>query len=205
MTETLEELLRRLAEASPTPGGGSAAALCGAVASALAGMVAGLALGKTGYEAVQAEVRDLVHQAEALRRRFTELVTLDADVFEGVSLAYKMKKGTDAERAARKEAIQHSLKEATLVPLETMERAVEALRVASEALEKGARAAFTDAAAAGLIAEACLRAAQLNVRVNLASLEDATFRDEMQRKAEDLERRGTDLAARIREGALARL
>ena len=120
MTETLEELLRRLAEASPTPGGGSAAALCGAVASALAGMVAGLALGKTGYEGVQSEVRDLVHQAEALRRRFTELVTLDADVFEGVSLAYKMKKGTDAERAARKEAIQHSLKEATLVPLETM-------------------------------------------------------------------------------------
>jgi len=205
LTETLEEFLRRLAEASPTPGGGSAAALCGAVASALAGMVAGLALGKTGYENVQSDVRDVVHKAEALRRRFTELVTLDSDAFENVSLAYKMKKGTDAERATRREAIQHSLKEATLVPLETMERAVETLHIAQDALEKGARSAFTDAGAAGLLAKACLEAAHLNVRVNVASLEDAAFRDETQGKADDLERRGTALAVRIAEGVRTRL
>jgi formiminotetrahydrofolate cyclodeaminase len=205
MTESLEDFLHRLAEASPAPGGGSAAALCGAVASALAGMVAGLAIGKSGYEDRQADLRDLTLRAEALRRRFTELVTLDEDAFVNVALAYKMPKGSDAERAKRKAAIQEALREATVVPLETMERAVEALVVAREALGKGARSAFTDAGAAGLIAEACLRAARLNVSVNLASIEDVAFRAENERKSEALAARASAMAAEIAEDVRGRL
>jgi len=194
MTETMEDFLRRLGEASPAPGGGSAAALCGAIAASLAGMVAGLAMGKQGYESVQLDCRDLALKAEALRRRFVELVTLDEDAFVDVSLAYKMPKTSDSERLKRKEAIQHALREATLVPLETMERAVEALQVAQGALQKGARSAFTDAGAASLIAQSCLRAASLNVAVNLASIEDSKFREESGARSKALLERGAAVA-----------
>ena len=205
MTETLEEFLRRLGDATPTPGGGSAAALCGAIGAALARMVANLALGKEGYEAVQADVRDLVLRAQALERRLVQLITADADAYENVSLAYKMPKTSDAERAKRKEAIQLALHQATLVPLETMERSVDALDIALQAIRKGSRSAFTDAGAAGILAHAALRAAWLNVAVNLSSVQDAGFRDEVGRKAKDLQDRGGALAGEIEREAQARL
>jgi len=204
-SETLEEFLRRLGDATPTPGGGSAAAYGGAMAAALAGMVANLALGKEGYEGVQLEAREVVLKSQALQRRLLELVTLDADAYESVMLCYKMPKANDEERRKRKDAIQHALKHATLVPLETMERAVETLEIALIAAEKGNRSAFTDAGASGFLAQACVRAAALNVRINLASIADSKFRDESDQKMQSLIGRSEILADRVSNSVNARM
>jgi len=205
MSETMEEFLRRLADATPVPGGGSAAAYGGAMAAALAGMVANLAIGKEGYEGVQLEAREVFLKSQALQRRLLELVTLDADAYESVTLCYKMPKTNDEERRKRKEAIQHALKHATLVPLETMERAVETLEIAVVAAEKGNRSAFTDAGASGFLAQACVRAAALNVRINLASISDSKFRDESDEKMQSLVGRGDVLAEKVNNAVNARM
>jgi formiminotetrahydrofolate cyclodeaminase len=205
MTEDMDEFLRRVADATPVPGGGSIAALAGALAASLSGMVSGLVMGKEGYEEVQTDAREIVLKAEALRRRLLELVTLDADAFESVSLSFKLPKKGEEERKKRKAAIQASLREASLVPLETSERAVEALEVALEALRKGSRSAFTDAGVAGILGEACLKAAALNVKINLASIADEKFRAESEDRLRSLLERGGELARTIESEVASRM
>lgn len=173
---TLDEYLEALASASPTPGGGSVAALCGALSAALSRMVSGLAIGKEGYEAVQGELRDLEGRAKALQARFLALADEDAKAYDAVIAAMRLPKNTDTDRVRRVEAMQAAYRQATDVPLETMQACSEALGLALLAAQKGNRSAVTDAGVAALTAEAGLRAAGLNVRINLNALRDNDFR-----------------------------
>lgn len=174
--ETLVQYLASVAAATPTPGGGSVSAIVGALGVALARMVAGLARDKKGYDAVQEDLRRLEARAIPLQDRLIGLAEKDSAAYERVILAMKMPKATDVERASRVDAMQAAYRRATEVPLETMEACVEALELAAIAVEKGNRGATTDAAVAVLLAEAGLRSASLNVRVNLASIKDEAFR-----------------------------
>ncbi len=177
--ETLGQFVASVAAATPTPGGGSVSALVGSLGAALARMVAGLARDKKGYEGVQADLIQIESKAAAVQEQLLSLAEKDSTAYEAVVEAMHRPKGTDAEKAARVEAMQAAYKRATEVPLETMEACSEVLELAAAALEKGNRGATTDAAVAILLAEAGLRGASLNARINLASIRDEAFRGAM--------------------------
>ena len=169
--EAVERFMARIADASPTPGGGSVAAHVGALGAALAQMVAGLTIGKKKYAAVEAQMQLLSLEAHALRRRLAELVQRDADSYERVRSAYTMSKEPEYA-TARADAIRDALVFASRVPLETAQLAVQVAAIAATIAEQGNSNAVTDACVAALMAEAACKGAVLNVRINVASLDE---------------------------------
>lgn len=202
---TLEEFLAAVAAPTPTPGGGCVSALAGALSVALSRMVAGLARGKRGYEGVESELAQLEGRAEKTQARLEALIDEDARAYESVIAAMRLPKDSDARKAARVDAIQLAYRKATEVPLDTMERCLEALELAAVAVNKGNRAATPDAGVAILLAEAAIRGAGMNCRVNLASVRDEQFRSEAEARLAGLleraDRVGHDAMA-IVEGRL---
>jgi formiminotetrahydrofolate cyclodeaminase len=167
--------LDELASNAPAPGGGSVAALSGALGAALVSMVCNLTVDKKGYEAVQEDIQDLLAQSENLRKELADLLEDDVAAYTAYSQAAKMPRGTDEEKAERAEAMQAALKNATEVPLRIAEAAVKVMDLCMPAAEKGNKWAVSDAGVAVLMAEAALRSAALNVLINLGSLKDQDF------------------------------
>jgi len=190
---TLEEFLAAVAAPTPTPGGGSVAALAGALSVALTRMVAGLARGKKGYEGVDAELAQLETRAKKTQARLEALIDEDAKAYDDVLAAMRLPKSTEKEKAARVEAMQRAYRRATEVPLETMERCIEALELAEAAVKKGNRGAVTDAAVAVLLAESAIRGASLNCSINLASIRDEAFRTQAEERVEHLLKRADEI------------
>jgi methenyltetrahydrofolate cyclohydrolase len=178
--------LDELASDAPAPGGGSVAAISGALGAALISMVCNLTLGKKGYDEVQGDIQDLVAQSEALRAELTNLLEEDVKAYTGYSVAAKMPRGTDEERAERATVMQAALKTATDVPLSIAEAAVKVMDLCMPAAEKGNKWAVSDAGVAVLMAEAALRSAALNVLINLGSLKDEAFVADRRAKLEAL-------------------
>ena len=173
--KTVNEFLDALASKEPVPGGGSTAALGGSLAAALVSMVCNLTLGKEGYEQAQERLTEILQQAEALRRELPQLLEADMAVYGKVMAAYRLPRKTDEQKQARQVAIQSSLIEAAEVPLQIADRCAQVLKLALPAAELGNRWAISDAAAGALLAEASLRAALLNVYVNMASITDQAY------------------------------
>jgi formiminotetrahydrofolate cyclodeaminase len=178
--------LDELASNAPAPGGGSVAALSGALGAALISMVCNLTVGKKGYEDVQDDINDLLAQSEALRKELADLLEADVAAYTGYSVAAKMPRATDEEKAERAQAMQAALKVATDVPLRIAEAAVKVMDLCMPAAEKGNKWAVSDAGVAVLMAEASLRSAALNVLINLGSLKDQEFVAERRAKLESL-------------------
>jgi formiminotetrahydrofolate cyclodeaminase len=178
--------LDELASNAPAPGGGSVAALSGALGAALISMVCNLTVGKKGYEDVQDDIDDLLTQSEALRKELADLLEADVAAYTGYSVAAKMPRSTDEEKAERAQAMQAALKDATDVPLRIAEAAVKVMDLCMPAAEKGNKWAVSDAGVAVLMAEASLRSAALNVLINLGSLKDQEFVAEKRAKLESL-------------------
>jgi formiminotetrahydrofolate cyclodeaminase len=174
-SQTVAQFLDALASSAPAPGGGSVAALSGALGAALVSMVCNLALGKTKYADVQDDIASLVSQSEALRHKLTDLLEADVEAFTGVSAAYKMPRQTPEEKSARSDAIQVALKGATQVPMQVAEACVQVLDLCTPTAEKGNANAVSDAGVAALMAEAGLRSAALNVIINLNAIHDQAF------------------------------
>ena len=194
---TIDEFLDAVAAPSPTPGGGTVSAICAALSVALSRMVGKLAVGKEGYEAVQGELASLEQRARRLQDRLRELAAEDAASYDAVVAAMRMPRGSDEERKQRVEALQTAYRRAAEVPLETMDRSLEALEIAGIAARTGSRSATTDAGVAALLAEAALRGAALNVRVNLAALRDVRYRDEAEPKLKEILERADKLAHEV--------
>lgn len=184
--QSLEEFLSSVAAATPTPGGGTVSAIAGALGVALARMVAGLARGKAGYEEMQEDLARLEERGARLEERLLALAEKDSAAYQSVVSAMHLPRANDAEKSARVEALQAAYRRATEVPLETMEACVEAIEIAALAVEKGNRSATTDAAVAILLAEAGLRGASLNARINLASIKDEAYRATVESKMDRL-------------------
>jgi len=180
--------LARLASDSPTPGGGSAAALAGAMGAALVVMVCNLTIGRDKFKEVESELR-LVHaEATKLESAMSSLVRRDAEAYAGFVDAMKLPKATDAEKAARKRAMGEAAVRAAEIPLETMRVALEVMRLAVVVATKGNPHAASDGAVAALLGRAALRSADMNVRINLPSVQDETLRAKMLAEAESLVR-----------------
>ena len=191
--QAVGEFLAAVAAPTPTPGGGSVSALAGALSVALSRMVAGLARGKQGYEDVADELVEIEGRAKKAQTRLEALIDEDAQAYDAVVAAMRMPKSSDAEKVSRVDAMQAAYRKATEVPLETMERCIEALELAEAAVNKGNRGATTDAAVAVLLAEAAIRGASLNCSINLASIRDETFRTHAEERVEKLLKRADEI------------
>jgi formiminotetrahydrofolate cyclodeaminase len=184
--KSVTNFLDELASKAPAPGGGSVASLGGALGAALVSMVCNLTLGKKGYEDVQDDIEDLLSQSEALRKELTDLLEADVAAYTGYSVAAKMPRDTDQQKAERAKAMQEALKVATDVPLRIAGAAVKVMDLCMPAAEKGNKWAVSDAGVAVLMAEAALRSAALNVLINLGSLKDADFAADRKAKLDSL-------------------
>lgn len=196
------DFLDTLASAEPTPGGGSAAALGGALAAALVSMVCNLTLGKKGYEAVQGEMEAIRTRSEALRGKLARLLEADTQAYQQVMAAYRLPRRTAEEKEAREATLQAALVEATEVPLAIAEACAEVMELALPAAQKGNRWAASDAGVAVLLAEAALHGALLNVRTNLASLRDEALAQRLRERMAGLVEGKEDLKERVL-GAIA--
>jgi glutamate formiminotransferase/formiminotetrahydrofolate cyclodeaminase len=164
--------LDALASKAPTPGGGSAAALAGAMSAALGVMVGRLTAGRSRFSDVRDEVRGLIVEAEKLRQALTEGMEEDAEAFNAVMAAYKLPKGTEKEKAERHAATQRAMTHAAEVPLATARKVLRAMEIALVMARKGNPNAVTDAASAVWLGMAALQSAALNVRINATSIDD---------------------------------
>lgn len=171
----IEEFLDALASQAATPGGGGAAAIIGAMGAALVSMVCNLTIGKKKYAEVEADMKDVLGKTEALRQRLTGMIEDDAKAFDAVMGAYGMAKETDADKAARDQAIQAALKQATDVPMRCCRAAREVIDLAAIAADKGNLNVISDAGVGVLAAYAALRSAALNVFTNARMINDKTF------------------------------
>ncbi len=195
---TLEEFTDRLAAGTPTPGGGSAAALSGALSAALLQMVSDLTIGREAYEAHGEAVRSVRGKAAALRKDLLALVDRDAQAYDGVVQARRLPKGTPGEKEARAAALARANLFATETPMAIAEHCAALIPLAVELAYKGNVNAVSDVGSAALLAYAGLRAGVMNVRVNLAGIADA---DRASRARERVRRLEVD-AEKLREEAL---
>ncbi|HSH63652.1 methenyltetrahydrofolate cyclohydrolase [Methyloceanibacter sp.] len=173
----VEPFLDALASQTATPGGGSAAAIIGAMGAALVSMVCNLTIGKKKYADVEDEMKHVLGKAESLRRRLTSMIEDDVQAFDKVMAAYGMPKETDADKARRDDAIQVSLKLATDVPMRCCHAAREVIDLAGIASDKGNLNVISDAGVAVLAGYAALRSAALNVFTNARMINDRAFAD----------------------------
>ena len=182
----IESFLDALASSKATPGGGSAAAIIGAMGAALVSMVCNLTIGKKKYADVEGEMKEVLHKAEALRHKLTGMIEDDVKAFDQVMAAYGMAKETDAEKTARDKAIQAALKQATEVPLRCCHAAREVIDLAAIASEKGNLNVISDAGVGVLAAYAALRSAALNVFTNAKIITDKAFAEAKVKELEKL-------------------
>jgi formiminotetrahydrofolate cyclodeaminase len=177
--QTVAGFCEQLAAATPAPGGGAAAAAAGALGAALVAMVAGLTVGREKYAAVQEEMASLQESGRREMAALLQCADDDQAAFNQVMAALGMPKGTDAEKAARRQALEDAYKQATRAPLETMRHSLTVMQGALAAAGRGNTNAVSDAYAGFLMAQAAFEGALWNVAINLGSLKDEAFKQEI--------------------------
>jgi formiminotetrahydrofolate cyclodeaminase len=198
-SQPLQTYLDDAASGKPAPGGGSVSACVGALGAALVSMVCNLTLGKEKFAGVEAEIAELVKATESARARLEKLLQEDTTAYSGVIRAYKLPKDTDAEKAARKAAVQAGLIVAANVPLEICKVAVEVCRLSKTAAELGNPGAVTDAGIGAILGEAAVVGGALNVKINLGSIEDCDYVETAAAQIDTMQKE----AAALREEVLA--
>ena len=168
----LSEFTETLASKSPTPGGGGASALAGAVGMALGDMVASLTLNSKKYSDVHGEIKELLKRGESLRKHLLTLIDEDAAAFAPLAEAYKMPKDTEAEKAMKEKVMAKCLIDCCNVPLAIMRDIAQAIELIERYAEIGSVMALSDAGAGAIICQGALKAASLNITINTASMKD---------------------------------
>ena len=189
------EFLTALASSAPAPGGGGGAAMAGALAAALASMVANLTIGKEKFAQQEPEVKALLEEAEQVRQRLLGLVEDDAAVFNSFMSCYKLPKATEEEKAARTAAIRSAAKEAAEVPLAIARASYKVLTLAERLVRIGNPGVITDGACSALLARAALRCAEYNVRINLGLTKDEAYNQSVQEELNNLLKTAEELEA----------
>ena len=173
---TVAQLLAALSSSEPTPGGGTAAAIAGAMGTSLLVMVTGLAKSKSNTDEEKAALAKARAALEPITAQLTQLADHDTAAFNAVMDAYRLPKGTDAEKAARTAAIQQAMRGATVVPLDTLRACVNAIAHGRAVADYGNRSASSDVGVAIGLLKAAAEGAAANVRINLGSLKDEAFK-----------------------------
>lgn len=185
--KSIHEFAEVVASNSPVPGGGSIAALSGALSAALAEMVANLTTGKKKYIEAEPEMNEIKNKAMALRIKLLDDIERDSYAYNKVMEAYKMPKDTDEEKVLRNKAIEESAKTAAEVPLQVAQTSFEILPLSEAVVTRGNSNAVTDGLVAAMLARTAVLSALLNVRINLDTIKDQDFVLEFKKKADVLQ------------------
>ena len=203
--KTITAFAQELASDSPAPGGGSVAALSGALAAALSAMVGRLTVGKEKYKDSWQEMEGVRDDADALCRTLLELMEKDTEAFNAYMAAMKLPKDTDEAKATRKEAMQKAAKESTSVPLQTLEACLASAKLGERAAKYGNTNALSDAASAVMLSRAGGRAALYNVLINLSGIADAAFVEQYNKRSAAVMAELDALAAAVNDRVMADL
>ena len=202
---TIQEFLDVLSSKEPVPGGGGASALAGALGNALGQMVANLTIGKKKYALVEDEIKELAERMKGIQGQFTQLADQDAKVFAPLAKCYSLPSGTEEEKAYKAEVMEARLLDASLVPMEIMEKAAEMLEIMDILADKGSRMAVSDVGVGVQFIRTALLGAVMNVYINTKSMKNREKAEEMNEKAERLIKEGTEAADRIYQKVLEQL
>ena len=197
---TVRAFSEKLASNAPAPGGGSAAALSGALGAALISMVCRLTQGKEKYAEFESLVMDTIPKSDELMNALLDGIQKDTNAFDGVIAAFGLPKGTDAEKVARTEAIQKAYKEAIVSPETTAEDCLAVMRLAKSLLYKSNKSAASDLTVGALQAFAGLSGALENVAINLPSIKDTAYVAKKREWMKLVEDEGMKLLKEVREG-----
>ncbi|UCD89702.1 MAG: cyclodeaminase/cyclohydrolase family protein [Desulfobacterales bacterium] len=184
---TIQEFLLKTASHSPVPGGGSVAALSASLAASLTEMVANLTINKKGYEGFEQEMKTIAKEAHQFGKKFAQDIDKDANAYNEVMSAYHLPKDTQEEKKIRQEAIQDGLMQAASIPLDVAKNAAKLMVFAGKAVEQGNKNAITDGAVAAMMAKTAALSALYNVKINLNSITDEIFVEEVSKQIKDLE------------------
>lgn len=194
---TLQEFCEVTAGSDPVPGGGSVSALVGAISASLTQMVANLTVGRKKYEAVDAEMRDVVNKVQNIREELILAIDKDSDAYNEVSRAFKMPKETDWEKETRSAIIQEATKKAAAIPMEVAKTAYELIPLIDTVVKKGNQNAITDGCIAMMSCRLAVLGALLNVRINLGSIKDQEFVESYTAKCDELESKISNIEKEI--------
>jgi len=178
INKPLENFLEDTASGTPTPGGGSVAALVGSLGAALLCMVANFTVGKPKYKIVEKDVKEILKKTEELKNNLSALIQEDVEAYGKFAQASKMPKETPQMKKKRAQALQKALKEAAEVPWRTAEASFQVIELGQKLLPKGNPNLVTDIAVGVLLAEAALQSAVVNVEINLSFIKDEEYKKE---------------------------
>ena len=195
---TLRQFANELSMDSPTPGGGSTAALCGALSAALSSMVANLTVGKKGYEASFGRMKTVAVGGQALKEELLKDVDLDTEAFKRVMAAFKLPKATEEQQKDKQIALESATKDATSVPLGVLRKCAELMKLARSVAMEGNKNSLSDAGVAGLTARAAAEGAFYNIMINLPGIQDREFKDLTRKEALALKDEVAALADELR-------
>ncbi len=194
---TINEFADELSTDSPAPGGGSVAALCSSMSGALSAMVSNLTFGKKGYEKVWEEAKILAETGQHIKERSIDAIDKDTQAFYDMMDAARLAKKTDEEKKIRNAAIQETTKYAIMVPMETMNIALEAVKLSEKVAKIGNKNALSDAGVAAITANAAAKSAYLNVKINMGSIEDEKFKFDTLTQADEMLEKVNNTALKV--------
>ena len=168
----IQEFLDVLSSKEPVPGGGGASALAGALGNALGQMVSNLTIGKKKYALVEDEIKELAERMKGIQGQFSALADQDAKVFAPLAKCYSLPSGTEEEKAYKAEVMEARLLDASLVPMEIMEKAAEMLEIMDILADKGSRMAVSDVGVGVQFIRTALLGAVMNVYINTKSMKN---------------------------------
>lgn len=202
---SVTEFVDLMASDAPAPGGGSCAALTGALGMALSAMVCALTVGKKKYAEFETLAMDSQKKALAITAQFVDVIDRDTEAFNAVSAVFAMPKETDAEKDARKVAMQSALQGCTKTPFEMMEMSYEALVITRALVGQSNSNASSDLGCAALSLKAAIQGAWLNVLINIGGIKDEAFATQYRKNGEELLAKAIPLADEIYEEILKSL
>lgn len=192
---TVDQFLTELASGAPTPGGGGASAVCGAIAAALGSMVGNLTSGKKKYAEYQEEIEVAIDKCGKLVKEFEELGRKDEEVFEPLAKAYSIPK----EQPDRDEILEGVLKQASTAPYEVVEKAYETSLVLARLAVIGSRLAISDVGVAAAACDTAAKGAAMNVYINTKSMKDREYAEDLNKKTQELVNETSEVCGKVYE------
>ncbi|RNC29252.1 MAG: Methenyltetrahydrofolate cyclohydrolase [Candidatus Dichloromethanomonas elyunquensis] len=189
----IDRFLNESASSSPTPGGGSISAYAGALGASMVCMVANLTIGKEKYKAVEAEVAEILGQAEICLEGLKSGLTKDINVFNKFMDVLKMPKETDGQKVTREQRMQEVLREATDSPVEVARKSFMVLQLAQKLAPIGNKGAISDVGVAAYLAESAINSALLSVDINLPQIKDISYAAEIQKECQSMKTSAADI------------
>ena len=199
------EYLEVLSSKAPVPGGGGASALAGALGNALGQMVVNLTVGKKKYAEVEEEMQEYLEHLKNMQQEFLHLSDRDAEVFAPLAECYRLPSATPEEKEHRETVMEEKLLDASMVPVEIMEKALELLEILDVLADKGSRMAVSDVGVAVQFTRTALLGAVMNVYINTKSMKNREKAEEINQGAKRMIKIGTSQADEIYEKVLEQL